>query len=249
VTAISDEDLVTGIREVLEDSPFSGEGYRKVRARLRREKGMHAGGKRVLRLMRREGLLAPQRAARRRTERPHVGSIVPDRPNVRWGTDATLGWTREDGWCWIFACVDHYTAEAWSHVAKVGDRFAALQPVYDAVTDRFGELRADVARGISVRHDWGSQYRSHHFGGSLRWLGIGDDPAYPGEPEGNGCVERWIRTLKEQCLWARVYEDIDDLRQGVAAFTHLYNTEWLIERHGHRTPQEAYAAWQQEVAA
>jgi hypothetical protein len=33
------------------------------------------------------------------------------------------------------------------------------------------------------------------------------------------------------------------------AFTHLYNTEWLIERRGHLTPQEAYAAWQAEVAA
>lgn len=84
--------------------------------------------------------------------------------------------------------MDHYTAEAWAHVAKVGDRFAALQPVYDAITQRFGELRADVARGISVRHDWGSQYRSHHFSGSLRLLGIGDDPAYLGEPEGERSV-------------------------------------------------------------
>lgn len=248
-TAITDEELVAAIRQVLDESPFSGEGYRKMRARLRREKGLHVGGKRVLRLMRREGLLAPQRAARRRTERLHVGSIVPDQPNVRWGADATLGWTREDGWVWVFACVDHYTAEAWTHVAKTGDRFAALQPVYDAVTDRFGELRSDIARGVSVRHDWGSQYRSHHFAGALHWLGITDDPAYPGEPEGNGCVERWIRTLKEQCLWARIHQNVDDLRRAVSAFTQLYNTEWLIERHGHLTPREAYTNWQKEVAA
>jgi hypothetical protein len=31
-------------------------------------------------------------------------------------------------------------------LAKTGDRFAALQPVYDAVTARFGGLGADVAR-------------------------------------------------------------------------------------------------------
>jgi hypothetical protein len=36
--------------------------------------------------------------------------------------------TRVDGWVWVFACVDHYTAEAWAHVPKIGDRFAALQP-------------------------------------------------------------------------------------------------------------------------
>ncbi|HEX7267612.1 MAG TPA: hypothetical protein VF256_09330, partial [Streptosporangiaceae bacterium] len=68
---------------------------------------------------------------------------------VRWGTDATMAWTRVDGWVWVFVCVDHFTAEAWTHVAKVGDRFAALQPVYDAVIDRWGRLDADVARGFS----------------------------------------------------------------------------------------------------
>jgi putative transposase len=106
-TSISDEELVSLIREVISSSPFCGEGYRKVRARLRREHDVRVGGKRVLRLMRREGLLAPQRAAHRRAERPHVGSIVPDQPNVRWGVDGTLGWTRDDGWCWVFVCVDH----------------------------------------------------------------------------------------------------------------------------------------------
>jgi putative transposase len=143
---------------------------------------------------------------------------------------------------WVFVCVDHFSAEAWAHVAKIGDRHAALQPVYDAVVDRWGALGADVARGLAVRHDWGSQYRSIHFQRSLRWLGITDDPAYMGEPETNGCAERWIKTLKEQCLWARLHTDLDDLRHAVADFVDLYNTQWLIERHGHSTPHEAYLA-------
>ena len=136
-TSISDADLVELIRRVLEDSPFAGEGYRKIRARLGREHGVHVSGKRVLRLLRAHGLLAPQRVRGRRKPRLHDGTIIPDRPNVRWGTDATMAWTRADGWVWVFACVDHFTAEAWAHVAKVGDRFAALQPVYDAVIDRW----------------------------------------------------------------------------------------------------------------
>jgi putative transposase len=241
VGAIDDEQLVALIRQVLADSPFTGEGYRKVRARLRREHGIHVSGKRVLRLMRQQRLLAPQRTTGRRRPRPHDGSIVPDGPDVMWGTDATMAYTLEDGWVWLFANIDHYTAEAWTHVARRGDRFAALQPVYDAVIDRFGRLDADVARGISLRHDWGPQYRSGHFTGSIRWLGIDDSPAFIGEPETNGCAERFIRTLKEQCLWARPYATIDELRQAVAEFTRLYNTEWLIQRHGHRTPREARA--------
>ncbi len=67
---------------------------------------------RVLRLLRRDRLLAPQRAHRRRSKRLHLGTIIPAEPNRRWGTDATMAWTVDDGWVWVFDLVDHYTAEA-----------------------------------------------------------------------------------------------------------------------------------------
>jgi putative transposase len=248
-TSVNDHDLLRLIRRVLPASPFAGEGYRKVRARLRREHGVQVSGKRVLRLLRAHGLLAPQRVRGRRRPRPHDGTIIPEAPNRRWGTDATMAWTRVDGWVWVFCVVDHYTAEAWAHVAKTGDRFAALQPVYDGVVDRWGRLDADVARGLSLRHDWGPQYRSGHFLGSIGWLGIADDAAFLGEPETNGCAERWIRTLKEQCLWAELHDTIDELRQAVARFVDRYNTSWLIGRHGHLTPKEAYQAARATAAA
>lgn len=246
---VSDEQLVGLIRRILGEARFAGEGHRKIRARLRREHQIRVGKHRVLRLMRREGLLAPQRTRRRRTPRPHDGRIVTDAPNVRWGADGTMAWTRHDGWVWVFVCVDHYSDEAWCHVAKVGNRFAALQPVSDAVIDRFGRLGPDVARGVKLRHDWGSQYRAGHFQGSLAWLGIDDDASFVGEPECNGVAERFIRTLKEQCLWADLHDNIDQLRHAVDTFTHHYNTEWLIERLGHRTPREAYLDATQPAAA
>jgi hypothetical protein len=69
-TMISDDELVVLIRRVRAGSLFAGEGYRKVRARLCREHGVRVSGKRVLRLLRREGLLAPQRVRGRRKPRP-----------------------------------------------------------------------------------------------------------------------------------------------------------------------------------
>ncbi len=248
-TDMSDEVLTETIRRVITECPFAGEGHRKIRARLRREHDMFVGKNRVLRLMRTAGLLAPQRAKRRRRPRAHDGRVITDAPNLRWGTDATMAWTKTDGWVWVFVLVDHHTDEAWCHVARVGSRFAALQPVYDAVIDRFGGLGPDVARGVRLRHDWGPQYRSHHFQGSLRWLGLTDDAAFVGEPQGNGVAERFIRTLKEQCLWSQLFEDTNDLRQEVSAFTETYNNEWLIERLGHRTPREAFIEATAQVAA
>ncbi|MGH2547734.1 MAG: IS3 family transposase, partial [Actinomycetota bacterium] len=157
-TKLSDAELTEKIREVIRPSPFSGEGHRKVTARLRREHDIHVGRQRVLRLMREAGLLAPQRARGRRKPRSQDGTMVPEAPNLLWGTDATMTFTRDDGWVWAFIAIDHYTAEAWGEVAVRGDRFAAVEPIYEAVRDRFGEIGPDVARGISSRHDWGPQY-------------------------------------------------------------------------------------------
>jgi len=240
-TELTDAQLTELIRAILEAPLFAGEGYRKVTARLRREYRVVVGRNRVLRLMRAAGLLAPQRVRGRRRPRSHDGTIIPAGPNRIWGTDATMAYTSQDGWVWAFVCVDHWSAEAWASVARRGDRFAALEPIYDAVRERFGEVGPDVGRGIAVRHDWGPQYTSAHFGGALRWLGLADSPAYVGEPSCNGCAERFIRTLKEQCIWSRTWQTIDELAAAVRAFVQRYNDGWLIERHGHFTPREAYA--------
>ena len=72
-TELSDEALVEEIRQVLEESDFLGEGYRKVRVRLR-PKGIWVGKNRVLRLMRENRLLAPVRKGRHpRGDRSHSG--------------------------------------------------------------------------------------------------------------------------------------------------------------------------------
>jgi putative transposase len=55
-------------------------------------------------------------------------------------------------------------------------------------------------------------------------------------PEGNGCAERFIRTLKENLLWVRTFETLEELRQALLTFQETYNTKWLIERHGFMTP-------------
>lgn len=141
-------------------------------APTRREEGLAVSRKRVLRLMRLHGLLAPTRRVWEHTSGAHTGSIVPDAPNELWGTDATRVETTEEGWAWVFVAIDHHSLEPWADVAKKGDRFAALEPVREAVRERFGAVTPGVARGPALRHDHGSQYVSHHFTGELHWLGI-----------------------------------------------------------------------------
>ena len=105
-TTWSEAAVVEGIRTVLATCPFHGEGYRKVRARLA-HRGIAVGGKRVLRLMRQHGLLAPRRLGPPNGNPAHDGTIITDRPDVMWGTDATRFYTEQEGWCWFFGAVDH----------------------------------------------------------------------------------------------------------------------------------------------
>jgi putative transposase len=83
----------------------AGEGYRKIRARLRREHGAQVSGNGSAAAAPR-GTAGAQRVRGRRKPRPHDGTIIPEAPNQRWGTDATIAWTRTDGWVWVFALSD-----------------------------------------------------------------------------------------------------------------------------------------------
>lgn len=243
-TAVSDAELLTAIRAVLAACPFHGEGYRKVRARLA-HRGLAVGGKRVLRLMRQHHLLAPRRLGPPNGNPAHDGTIVTDRPDVMWGTDATRFYTEQDGWCWFFGAIDHGIDEVvgW-HAVKTGDRWAALEPLRQGVRHAFGRFAKDVARGLQIRCDWGPQYVADAWINEVKWLGMTISPSYVGEPECNGVMERFIRTLKEQCLYLHQFTSLAEARTVIGAFIRQYNTEWLIERLDYQTPAAARAvAW------
>ena len=104
-----------------------------------------------------------------------------------------------------------------------GTRFEPLEPL------RHGLRAHRVAAGLSLRHDHGSQYLNDHFQGELRFLGIRSSPSFVAAPEGNGCAERFIRTLKEELLWVEPFETVQQLRLALLAFKDRYNQEWLVE--------------------
>lgn len=235
-SCLDDAALLAAIRQSLASSPWQGEGHRKVWARLRFA-GVRSSKARVLRLMREHGLLAPQRGGRPHGPRAHDGTIIPEGANQMWGTDATTCWTNLEGQATVFIGVDHASAKCIGiHAAKQGNRFEALEPLRQGVREEFSGYATGVAAGLKVRHDHGSVYMSDAFQGELRFLGIESSPSFVREPEGNGCAERFIRTLKEQLLWIRSFDTVEELRLALLDFRDRYNREWLIERHGYQSP-------------
>jgi putative transposase len=235
-----DATLLGSIRQAIADSRFTGEGYRKIWARLRFA-GIRSSPGRVRRLMRENGLLAPHRV-RKRPDKAHDGSITTETVDVMWGTDMSQTVTLAEGVAHVFVAVDHCNSECVGiHADKSANRFQALEPVRQGVRQHFGAIGKDVAAGLKLRHDHGSNYMSDDFQDEIAFLGIEGSPSFVRQPEGNGVAERFIRTLKENLLWVRYFETIEDLRLALLEFADTYNTHWLVARHGHRTPAEVRA--------
>jgi putative transposase len=245
----SDEVLVEKIRAVLAASPFLGEGHRKVWARLRWQE-VRTSKARVLRLMREAQLLAPTRVGHAHGPKAHDGTITTEQPDQMWGMDATSCVTRQEGTATVFVMVDHCASECIGlHAAKPGTRFEAVEPLRQGVRAIFGVYEAGSAASVLARHDHGSQYMSDYFQAELKFLGITSSPAFVREPEGNGVAERFIRTLKEQLLWVRTFETVEELRLALLEFKERYNRNWLCERHGHQTPAAVRAQFTVDAAA
>jgi len=202
---LSDSELIGAIRQLLDEAAFNGEGYRKVWARLRHQ-GIRTSKDRVLQVLRENQLLSPARQPEPVASNPHEGTIIPERPNQMWGTDATATFTEREGTVTVFAAMDHCTAECVGiHAVKKATRFEALEPIRQGVKEHFGAFAGGTAAGLRLRHDHGSVYMSDDFQNEIRFLGIEPSPAFVRQPEGNACIERFFRTLKEQLLWIQQF--------------------------------------------
>ena len=147
--------------------------------------------------------------------------------------------TVAEGAAFVFVAVDHCTTECIGlHAAKRGTRFEALEPIRQGVRERYGRIGEGVAHGLSLRHDHGANYLADDFQQEVAFFGIESSPSFVREPEGNGVAERFIRTLKENLLWVRSFETIEELRQALLTFKRTYNDQWMLEKYGYRSPAQ-----------
>ena len=79
---------------------------------------------------------------------------------------------------------------------------------------------------------------AHVFQEEWRFLGITSAPACVRDPEGNGCAERFIRTLQENLLWLKTFDTVEELCLALHEFQRQYHETWLIGRHGYKAPAQ-----------
>lgn len=209
-------------------------GYRRVYVMLRRE-GEAVGQHRLRLWMRLKGFSQrPAIVDEGRTPGPRPAE--PTGPNLAWQMDATKVHTRLDGWVWQTSVLDVFDRRIVSWVVR---KTCCSEDAQDALALAVDQVfGCNKASALCVIHDRGSQFTSFSFREMLKICGLRDVTTAVRHPESCGRLERFHRTLKEELVWPREWEDLAELESAVAEWVLHYNEERPHSALGYLTPME-----------
>jgi putative transposase len=168
------------------------------------------------------------------------------RSNERWATDITHVACGRDGWAHLTAVIDCHDREIIGYeFALRGRAKEAERALEEACLARFGTLRPPGPTPV-IRSDNGLVFQSRRFRAACRDYRLPQEFITPYTPEQNGMIERFFRSLKEECVWQHVFHDFAQARQAVQAWIRWDNDDRPHQALGYRSPREFRAG---EVAA
>jgi putative transposase len=211
------------------------DGYRMVWALVRRKLRQAVNRKRVLRVMREQGLLQRRRRLDRR-RRP--GFFRVERPDQLWHLDLTAVWVAEHGWCYLMAAIDCCTREIVGWQLEL--RCRALEAI--ALIERAARERGIEPGMLTLGTDNGSAFTARRLKQVLSALGIAHRRGGYRDPESQAFIESWFGKLKEREVWREEYETLDDARGGIGGYVDGYHDRPHSSL-DYRTPREVRQTW------
>ena len=230
-----DKKLESRIQELIQRFPTWG--YRFIWAWLRFREGHQINRKKVYRIMRIRKWFVHQR---KKTPRPRARGwrSVAEKTNQRWAMDVTHIDCGRDGWGHLAAVIDCHDRELIGfEFALRGRAKEAERALEDACLRRFGTLRP-TGQTPTVRSDNGLIFQSRRFRRALRDYRLDQEFITPYTPEQNGVIERFFRTLKEECVWISNFRSFDGARRMIAKWIQFYNEERPHQSLGYKSPSE-----------
>ena len=242
---VVDELLAERIRRLIGKHPTFG--YRRIWALLRFREGLPVNRKAVYRVLRLKGWFVHQRSI---TPRPRVQkrrSRAP-RSDVRWAMDVTHIPCGGDGWGHLTAVIDCHDREIVGYeFALRGRAKEAERALEEACIHRFGTLRPGGETPV-VRSDNGLIFQSRRFRRACRDYRLRQEFITPYTPQQNGMIERFFRSLKEECTWQHNFSGFREAQRAIRSWIRWYNEERPHQALDYRSPVEFRASKLNEVA-
>ena len=238
--------LTARLQELLTQHPTFG--YRRLWALLRHREGLRVNRKVVYRILKLNGWLVHQRPC---TPRPRVRGWRSQTAasNQRWAMDVTHIRCGADGWAHLTTVIDCHDREVIGYEFALRGRAKEAERALEAAClHRFGTLRPQGAVPI-VRSDNGLIFQSRRFRAACRDYRLPQEFITPYTPEQNGVIERFFRSLKEECVWQHQFDNFADAQQRLRAWLIWYNTGRPHQALGYRSPTQFRAAHLVQVAS
>lgn len=229
-----DEKILVIIRQIVGQMPIYG--HRKVRAILRMRHGKAVSGKRVYRIMKGAGLCMPASHSHKSLFKgiPFSYKLEAQRPDQLWGIDMTYIWCGADGWGYFHGVIDHFDK------TLLGYTFSRSCKAQGAVLAMAEATMNRIPKDLELRSDNGCHYGAKVFRDELRRLGINHTRTMVNTPKGNAIIERFFRSLKEECVWQHQFKNFDEAKKFVDEWVVKYNQERPHQSLGYLTPAEFF---------
>jgi putative transposase len=214
-------------------------GYRRLWALLRNRLGIRVNRKKIYRILKAKRWLVHQRAASvsRTTKSDH-----------RWAMDMTHVDCGRDGWAHLVGVIDCHDRELLGcEFALRGRAKEAERAIEEACIAPFGTLRPSGETPV-VRSDNGLIFQSRRFRAACRDYRLTQEFITPYTPEQNGIIERFFRSLKEECAWQHSFHSFAEAKAAIRHWIEWYNTGRPHQSLGYRSPREFRAQQQLSVA-
>jgi putative transposase len=227
--------LMREIDEIYLENPSFG---RRLMTASLRNKGYEVNSKRVLRLMRLMGIEALYPKPKIRTTVPGVIKfpyLLKDlkilSPNQAWGTDITYV-PMEDGFLYLVAFLDLYSRYVLSwKLSNSLDSAFCVEALNMALQHAIPKI---------INSDQGVQYTSHAYLNLVQEKDVCISMSGKGKCWDNIFVERLWRTVKQDEIYLKQYENYNDANESISCFFNRYNKQRPHSSLNYRTPLEVY---------
>jgi len=229
-----EEAVLKKIEEIVRELPVYG--YRRVTAVLRARYGIPLNRKKVDRIMKQKGLLMPPTYSHKKLFKgvPFAHKTQTDESNTLWGIDMTYIWCGEDAWCYFHGVIDHHDK------TLLGYSFSRSCSALGGVMALAEAASARPIEQLELRSDNGCHYGARVFKEEIRRLGITHTRTMVNTPKGNAVIERFFRSLKEECVWQQKFYNFEQAKEAVDAWVEHYNTKRPHQALGYKPPMEYY---------
>lgn len=235
-------------------SPFRTDAALEARVIALRQEHPVWGGRKLRRLLEREGLAAPSASTITQILRRHGlldGPGAGERrdyvrfehraPNDLWQMDFKGHFAMERGRCHPLTLTDDHSRYALEIGACADEREETVRRRLTRLFERYGLPRRILADNGAP---WGSSGAESHTRLTV-WLldlGVAVSHGRPYHPQTQGKEERFHRTLKAEVLQGRIFNDLDAAQSAFDDWRAIYNTKRPHEALSMDVPASRYRA-------